>query len=74
MRRRINSESEIDMERQTQLDIKCLQILRAVIYNEMIQIDVEEKEREPKKYRKYDASILAKQDMCFIISSVHNKT
>ena len=40
-----------DSERQTELDIKCLQILRAVIYNKTILIDEEDKERSPKKYR-----------------------
>ena len=40
------------MERQTQLDIKCLQILRAIIYNQIILVDEEDKERNPKKYRK----------------------
>ena len=41
-----------DGERQTQLDIKCLQILRASIHNKIILIDQEDKERNPKKYRK----------------------
>ncbi len=41
-----------DSERQTELDIKCLQILRAVIYNQIILIDEEDKERNPTKYRR----------------------
>ncbi len=43
---------QFDSERQTELDIKCLQILRAVIYNQIILIDEEDKERNPKKYRR----------------------
>ncbi len=43
-----------DTERRTELDIKCLQILRAVIYNQIILIDEEDKERNPKKYRRYN--------------------
>ena len=43
----------LDSERQTELDIKCLQILRASIYNKIILIDEEDKDRNPKKYRKY---------------------
>ena len=42
-----------DLERQTELDIKCLQILRTAMYNQIIMIDEEDKERNPKKYRKY---------------------
>ena len=41
-----------DTERQTELDIKCLQILRASIYNKILLIDEEDRERNPKKYRK----------------------
>ena len=41
-----------DLERQTELDIKCLQILRANIYNQIIMIDEEDKDRNPMKYRK----------------------
>ena len=43
----------LDSERQTELDIKCLQILRATIYNRIVLIDEEDKERDPKKYRRY---------------------
>ena len=42
----------LDSERQTELDIKCLQILRATIYNRIVLIDEEDKERDPKKYRR----------------------
>ena len=38
---------------QIKMDIKCLQILRATIYNEFVQIDPEEKERDPESYKKY---------------------
>ena len=44
--------NHFDMERQTELDIKCLQILRTVIYNKIILINEEDKDRNPKKYRK----------------------
>ena len=46
-----------DTERQTELDIKCLQILRTVIYNQIILIHEEDRERHPKKYRKYDINM-----------------
>ncbi len=46
-----SSSGSSDSERQTELDIKCLQILRAVIYNKTILIDEEDKERNPPKYR-----------------------
>ena len=42
----------LDFEEQAQLDIKCLQILRATIYNKIILINEEDKERNPKKYRR----------------------
>ena len=45
--------SEAEKRRQVQVDIKCLQILRAIIYNQIVQIDPELKEREPVKYRAY---------------------
>ena len=40
----------IAAEALTELDIKSLQILRATIYNEFVQIDPEEKERSPETY------------------------
>ena len=46
------SADHFDSERQTELDIKCLQILRAVIYNKIILIDEEDKDRDPKNYRR----------------------
>ena len=42
----------ITSEIQVKMDIKCLQILRAIIYNEFVQIDPEEKERDPEGYKK----------------------
>ena len=42
--------SEAKRERQVQVDIKSLQILRAIIHNQIVQIDPELKEREPAKY------------------------
>ncbi len=42
-----------DFETQTELDIKCLQTLRAMIYNEIIQIDDEElRNKNPEQFRK----------------------
>ena len=42
---------EAERRRQDQVDIKSLQILRAIIYNQIIQIDPELKERNPPEYR-----------------------
>jgi hypothetical protein len=42
--------NEAKRERQVQVDIKSLQILRAIIHNQIVQIDPELKEREPAKY------------------------
>lgn len=42
----------LDEETQLQLDLKCFQILRALIYNKIILIDPEDKDRNPKKYKK----------------------
>lgn len=43
----------IDTDTQTKLDIKCLQVLRATMYNEIVKIDKDERERNPDNYRKY---------------------
>ena len=43
---------EIDSEEKAELDIKCLQILRALIYNRIILIDREDMDRNPKKFRR----------------------
>lgn len=43
--------SEAKRRRQVDLDIKCLQLLRAIVYNQLVQIDPELKERDPAKYR-----------------------
>ena len=47
--------TDLDTERQADLDIKCLQILRASIYNQTLFVDEEDKDRDPIKYRKYVA-------------------
>jgi hypothetical protein len=47
-----------DTERQIELDIKCLQILRASIYNKILLIDEEDKERDPRNYRRFVMCIL----------------
>ncbi len=41
-----------DAEGQIELDIKCLQILRASIFNKTLFIDDEDRERDPQKYRR----------------------
>ena len=43
--------AEAERRRQDQVDVKSLQILRAIIYNQIIQIDPELKERDPPEYR-----------------------
>lgn len=60
-----------DLERQTEIDVKCLQILRASIYNKIILINEEDKEREPKKYRKYVCMLhAAKSEKKSLIASI----
>lgn len=44
--------NEVERQRQDELDIKCLQILRAVIHNEIMLINPTLKERNPASYRK----------------------
>lgn len=39
-------------QRQDELDIKCLQILRAIIHNQIMLIDPELKESSPAEYRR----------------------
>ena len=43
--------SEVERRKQVQVDVKSLQILRAIIYNQIVQIDPELKERDPAEYR-----------------------
>jgi inositol 1,4,5-triphosphate receptor type 1 len=43
---------EEDRRKQDELDIKCLQIMRAIIHNEIVNIDPELKENSPPGYRK----------------------
>ena len=43
---------EEDRRRQDELDINCLQIMRAIIHNEIINIDPNLKEESPAGYRK----------------------
>ena len=45
--------SEAERRKQVQVDLKSLQILRAIIYNQIVQIDPELKEREPAEYREW---------------------
>ena len=44
--------SRIYTEKQVELDIKCLQILRAFIYNKIQKINREDKDRNPRHYRR----------------------
>lgn len=48
---------QLDSEVRIELDIRCLQILRAIIYNQIVLIDEEDKERNPLKYKKYPIMI-----------------
>ena len=50
--RTMENNEDIDVDRQVELDIKCLQILRALIYNQIILLNEEDKERDPEKYRR----------------------
>ena len=43
---------EEDRRKQDELDIKCLQIMRAIIHNEIMNIDPNLKENSPTAYRK----------------------
>jgi len=43
---------EKDRQRQVELDIKSLQILRAIIHNEIMHIDPKLKEENPASFRK----------------------
>ena len=52
LRRLSEGMSEAEKRKQVQVDVKSLQILRAIIYNQIVQIDPELKEREPAEYRK----------------------
>ena len=44
--------TEKERQRQDELDIKCLQIMRAIIHNEIVQIDPELREDSPPVYRR----------------------
>ena len=44
---------EVERQRQDELDIKCLQILRAIIHNEIMLIDPGLRENNPSAFRKY---------------------
>ena len=48
----VSSKQIADTERQIELDISCLRILRASIINQTLYIDEEDKERDPRKYRR----------------------
>lgn len=48
---------ELDREEQDELDMRCLQVLRALIHNQIKQVDPELKERNPKEYRRYGCKI-----------------
>ena len=44
---------EDDRRKQNELDIKSLQIMRAIIHNEIVNIDPNLKDRSPPDYRKH---------------------
>ena len=41
-----------ERQKQDELDIKNLQILRAIVYNEIMNIDTELREEDPSSYRR----------------------
>lgn len=49
---RIEKLSEAERERQDELDIKCLQIMRAIIHNEIMKIDPALLEDSPPTFKK----------------------
>ena len=48
----LNDLEEEDRRRQDELDVKSLQIMRAIIHNEIVNIDPDLKENSPPGYRK----------------------
>ena len=50
--RNLETSTEKERQRQDELDIKCLQIMRAIIHNEIVQIDPELREDSPSVYRR----------------------
>ena len=48
---RLNELKEEDRRRQNELDIKCLQLLRALIHNESVKIHPDLKDMKPQLYR-----------------------
>ena len=47
---------EKERQRQIELDVKSLQILRAIIHNEIMHIDPKLKEESPTAFRKWEAT------------------
>ena len=51
----ISSEKHLSEDKQQEqdlLDIRCLQVLRALIHNQIKMIDPEQEDRNPKEYRR----------------------
>ena len=49
---RLSEMGEEERQRQIELDVKSLQILRAIIHNEIMHIDPKLKEESPTTFRK----------------------
>ena len=56
--------SEADSRKQVLLDVKCLRILRCMIYNSITLIDPELKERDPEQYRRCTYTYVRTGCMC----------
>ena len=53
---RLSEMGEKERQRQIELDVKSLQILRAIIHNEIMHIDPKLKEESPTTFRKWVAT------------------
>ena len=51
--------NELERKEQDDLDIRCLQVLRALIHNQIVQKDPETKESNPKEYRRLAGTLVA---------------
>lgn len=66
----------MDEEDQIQLDIICLEILRALIYDKYKNINQEDQERNPARYRKYfkNNNFLLHCEMSIYLQGLQRKT
>ena len=52
--------TEAEQQQQDMLDIRCLQVLRALIHNRIKSVDPEMKDSDAAEYRKYESSTSCK--------------